>query len=89
METQRKEFMDKCAAEGKGVEECTATWTASRKEQDAEQQKKESTYVQETPSALDIGKYIPWAAGVFAAVTILPKVVGLGDIGDLIAGIFG
>ena len=89
MEAQRKEFMATAQAEGKSAGEATAAWAAARKEQDAAQQKKESQYAAETPSALDIGKYIPWAAGIFAAVTILPRVVGLGDIGDLVAALFG
>mgnify|MGYP001601646500 CR=1 FL=1 len=93
-EAERKTYIESRTAELAQTGDPAATRTATKewdtkKATDDVAQKVKEQGVTEKYATTDLGKYIPWAAGIFAAVTILPKVVGIGDIGDLIAGLFG
>ena len=48
-----------------------------RAQADAAEATKQAQYAK-TPSALDVGKYLLPAAGIFAAVAIVPKLLGVG-----------
>jgi len=75
---EREQYIAQRAREGVSVAQAAEEWVGVKAKADAAQATKEATYAKTAPSALDLGKYLAPAAGVAAAILILPKILGIG-----------